>query len=403
MQLVDTSPELLTPEMATNRAMSNEIRIGPVLVYIGDCLNVLPTLPPQSVHCIVTSPPYWGMRDYGAAWVGGDPNCSHDFGRFSRGGLSEKQKSNKWSAGDEAVVECKCGARRADNQIGLEPLHDCLGWARDGQVCGQCYVCHLRMVAKELHRVLRDDGTFWLNLADTYAGSGQDWGRREFKKRRADGRVRNCPPTASPKGLKKKDLSGIPWRVAMALQADGWYLRSSIIWAKGISGDAAKYWSGSVMPESVEDRPTRAHEYIFLLTKRRNYYFNPLREGENARNLRSVWTFSRSGQNSQHPASFPPRLVETCLELGCPPLVCAECGKGWREIGGAWSPSCSCRADSRPGVVLDPFAGSGTVGVVAARTGREAVLIEIFPHFLPVIRERLTGVQLPLLANTSHM
>ena len=172
----------------------------------------------------------------------------------------------------------KCGAQREDAQLGQEPLHDCLGWAT-GEKCGTCFVCHLVAVFREVWRVLRRDGTVWLDLGDSFAGSGGaggDYargglreGQPKFKgtaalaRSKRNAKIWGGDNLPSPGGLKPKDLIGIPWRVALALQADGWYLRSDIIWEKP-----------NPMPESVRDRPTKSHEHVFLLTKSPHYFYD---------------------------------------------------------------------------------------------------------------------------------
>lgn len=210
---------------------------------------------------ICTSPAYFNLRSYQgiARWEGGDPECDHQVGRFEYK-VSAKQKSNAGSAGHLAKNICpKCGAKRVDAQFGIEEQPDCLGWAT-GVYCGQCYICKLVAWGKELWRVLRPEGTFWLNLGDSYNGSGGaggDYGagglregQPKFKGARAD-------------GLKPKDIIGIPWRAAFALQANGWYLRNDIPWFKR-----------NVMPSSASDRFSVSHEYVFVLSKSQRYYFD---------------------------------------------------------------------------------------------------------------------------------
>src|SRR3990167_6967788 len=178
-----------------------------------DCRRL--PLTDQSVHMVCTSPPYWGLRSY------------------NTGG-----------------------------QIGLEARHDCLGWAR-GENCGECYVCVTRAWAAEVWRVLRDDGTFWLNLGDSYARNGGTQGGGNRTLLHLEGQQMRMLNVPCGCGLKEKDLIGIPWRVALALQADGWYLRSAAPWVKRSS-----------MPESVSDRPSSSLEYVFLLAKSQHYYFD---------------------------------------------------------------------------------------------------------------------------------
>jgi DNA modification methylase len=330
----------------------------------GDCREVLKTLPDESVHCVVTSPPYFGLRDYGTAqWEGGDPECEHlpedRGGRFATP-VSAKQRSNTGS-GTASNRDCSCGAHRIDSQIGLDPTPD-------------EYVAQMVTVFREVRRVLRKDGTAWLNLGDCYGGpkgytatrQGMDFGRA------AGG---SCFM-----GTTAKQLLGIPWRVAFALQADGWWLRQDIIWSKP-----------NPMPESVTDRCTKAHEYIFLLSKSAKYYYDqeairdeptgrtdPIRhfgKGEHAkshwpnyqpdglvgRNKRSVWEISTQPFSEGHFATFPPALIEPCILAGCP--------KG--------------------GTVLDPFGGAGTTGLVADRLGRDAILIELNEAYADMARNRI--------------
>lgn len=258
-----------------------------VSILIGDALTHLRSLPDASVHCCVTSPPYYGLRDYGKA-----------------------------------------------GQIGLEETPG-------------AYVAKLVEVFREVQRVLRDDGTLWLNLGDSYNGTA-------------------------------KQLLGIPWRVAFALQGDGWLLRQDIIWHKP-----------NPMPESVKDRCTKAHEYIFLMAKSKRYYFDQESikepavyagvprggsknryEQNNAgmdnklydtRNKRSVWSVLPKTYKGAHFAIFPEELIVPCIKAGCP----------------------------SDGVVLDPFAGSGTTGQVARSLGRNAVLIELNEAYKPLIEKRL--------------
>jgi DNA modification methylase len=297
-----------------------------VTILKGDCRDVLATLPDESVHCVVTSPPYFGLRDYGVA-----------------------------------------------GQIGLEATPD-------------AFVAELVAVFADARRVLRDDGTVWLNLGDSYAGGGRGGGAEGSKQQTNVGAL--LGPKKAPDGSKPKDLLGIPWRVAFALQADGWYLRQDIIWSKP-----------NPMPESVRDRCTKAHEYIFLLSKSGRYYYDQdaIKEaatpGEHTttaksfgtqaagavvkpsgnqipgstfawgdtRNKRSVWEIGTQPFSEAHFATFPPALIEPCIKAGCP--------KG--------------------GTVLDPFGGAGTTGLVADRLGRNAVLIELNPEYAAMAERRI--------------
>jgi DNA modification methylase len=334
--------------------------VTPNTYQIGEALAVLQELPPRAVHCCVTSPPYWGLRDYGHP-----------------------------------------------GQLGLETTPE-------------EYVERLVAIFREVRRVLRDDGTLWLNMGDSYALSGSAPPRRDHSGgqgletygKQAYSAASQKPARCVPHGLKPKDLVGIPWRVAFALQADGWYLRSDIVWSKP-----------NPMPESVTDRPTKAHEYLFLLSKRDRYYYDAeaVRErgvlpahtrdrrsnfkGESVaveaagmppmardgaiecdghRNKRSVWTVATRPYPGAHFAVFPPALIKPCILAGCPAACCPECGAPWVDQ----SPSCDHKHQSVPVVVLDPFFGSGTTGMVAESLGRSWFGIELNPEYEPQIRER---------------
>ena len=285
----------------------------------GDCIAGLRTLPAASVHCCVTSPPYWGLRDYGH-----------------------------------------------DGQIGLEATPD-------------AYVARMVEVFREVRRVLRDDGTLWLNLGDSYNGSGGQGTKPNIMSESANAGRGGKPIRYD--GLKPKDLVGIPWRVAFALQADGWWLRQDIIWHKP-----------NPMPESVRDRCTKAHEYVFLLTKSDRYFYDAEAVSEAAicdrmrgpaehpdtvstngngglsrraftgtRNRRSVWTITTKPYSGAHFAVMPPDLVEPCIKAGCP----------------------------EGGTVLDPFAGSGTTLAVAAELGRNAIGCELNPEYIVLAERRI--------------
>ena len=303
------------------------------VIHIGDCLASLRTMPDASVQTCVTSPPYFGLRDYGM-----------------------------------------------DGQIGLEATPD-------------AFVARLVEVFREVRRVLRDDGTLWLNLGDSYAGGGgfspnSPSNQNGSKQTTHQGSIKGA--IGVPSGLKAKDLLGIPWRVAFALQADGWYLRQDIIWHKP-----------NPMPESVTDRCTKAHEYVFLLSKSPRYYFasaaiqekaiggtpgNVTHKGKTAyeagdekmrtkvgltqigareyRNRRSVWTVTTKPFVGAHFATFPPDLIEPCILAGSPP----------------------------GGVVLDPFGGSGTTAGVAIKHGRRAVLCELNPEYAAMMPARIAAI-----------
>lgn len=300
------------------------------VIYQGDCLEILRTLPDESVNCCVTSPPYYGLRDYGA-----------------------------------------------EGQIGLEksPAE---------------YIGRLTAVFHELKRVLTRDGTLWLNMGDSYAGSNQGAGTKRYTDLQASNRGSiHEIHSGKAEGRKRKDLMGIPWRLAFALQADGWYLRQDIIWYKP-----------NCMPESVKDRCTRSHEYIFLMSKSEKYYFDneaikepavtsdksPPRGSKGAltynsgrrkqdelhlsrfekpaplkRNKRDVWSVSTHGFRDAHFATFPEKLIEPCILAGCP----------------------------KDGIVIDPFIGSGTTAVSAKKNDRNYIGIELNPEYADMARKRL--------------
>jgi len=385
----------------------------------GDCLDVLRSMPDESVQCCVTSPPYFGLRDYGTAtWEGGDAACEHKGPpRMSdKTGLSHPElKSREQILAEPSRLvatpfrsECpKCGAVRVDAQIGLE--------ATPAE-----FVAKMVDVFEEVRRVLKKDGTLWLNLGDSYAGSGK--GGQSEEKRSANWQPvypkvgETAREAAKTKfagddrlaGLKAKDLIGIPWRVAFALQEAGWWLRQDIIWHKP-----------NPMPESVTDRCTKAHEYIFLLTKSAKYFYDaeaikqPVAESTigrrpvdfggakgrqykadiaetdpnyrngteqwgrtfdytessiNGCNKRSVWTVTTQPYSEAHFATFPPKLIEPCILAG-----------------------------SREGdLVLDPFCGSGTTGLVSLRHRRNFVGIELNPEYIKIAEKRLSDVQVKL-------
>lgn len=448
-------------------------------LLLGDCREMLRTLPDESVHCVVTSPPYWGLRDYGlppTVW-GGDPDCDHEWGPQEKGKRKDILPAEESTAGRLGTHEratglndggrfcVRCGAWRG--QLGLEPTPE-------------LYVEHMVEVFREVRRVLRRDGTLWLNLGDSYATQGGDGtqgktGQRANRTFTATGTSRKGVPDS----LKPKDLVGIPWRVALALQADGWWLRCDIVWAKP-----------NPMPESVEDRPTKSHEYVFLLSRSERYFYDhyairepiesgpsdiqKMREGldriggkhktlddplakasahtklgrkravgdpEAGRNARSVWTIATVPYPGAHFAVFPPQLAERCILAGTSARgCCPECGAPWERVverpaepeglrnrdGGAkydfhvrqvgsdqklqdwlnanpprtigWRPTCDCEPrEPVPCTVLDPFAGSGTTGMVATGHGRAAFLIELNPQYADLIRDRIG----PMLEETA--
>lgn len=303
----------------------------------------------------------FNQRDYGTAeWEGGDQDCDHQVGRFLYP-VSEKQKSNSGSAGHQAKHVCPtCGARRLDKQLGQEDLHDCAGWAT-GDFCGECYICHTLQWGSEVWRVLKNDGIFWLNLGDKYNGSGGAGG--DYNK----GGLKEGQPRygrLDVPSLKKKELCGIPWRAALALQAAGWYLRRDVVWHK----------PNAMVEGGARDRPSTDHEYVFILTKKKNYYWDSgaaKESGANGepRNVRSVWTMPTSQYRGAHYATWPPALVERMVLYS-----------------------------TAPGdLVLDPFMGSGTTGEVAAKLGRRFVGIDLNQHYIDLARQRTASVQMEIV------
>lgn len=346
----------------------DEWRDGPVRVLIGDVRARLSELPDASVHCVVTSPPYWGLRDYGTAtWEGGEPACEH-VEREIRTGLgladwsAEHARGGAHKAGRVHSIQYRgvcgrCGAAQIDAQLGLEATPE-------------EYVAAMVEVFRGVRRVLRADGTCWLNLGDSYAAQGGGKMPGLYQDKRTADATWEAPRTP-PIGLKPKDMVGIPWRVALALQADGWWLRSDIIWSKP-----------NPMPESVSDRPTNAHEHVFMLSKAGRYFYDAeavrephaeearpqsekrrlMRMGRGivsvagngqtskgvdgglspthvmqtnpaGRNLRSVWTIATQPYPEAHFATFPDELARRCIaagtsERGC----CPECGAPWRRV-----------------------------------------------------------------------
>jgi DNA modification methylase len=348
---------------------------GRAVLHQGDVMDALAGMADESVHCVVTSPPYWGLRDYGTeTWEGGDPLHAHDR-MLARGGRGGSGAPGKQTAGafpsDLPVAVCSCGARRIDAQLGLE--------ATPAE-----YVARMAEVFREVRRVLRKDGTLWLNMGDCYAsGKGSCFnpggGETSYKDYRKEAGVvplnRLNLSEVRAFGLKPKDLVGMPWRLAFALQADGWWLRndihaSYIVWAKP-----------NPMPESVTDRCTRSHEYIFLLTKSARYFYDaeaikerchsgpsdvkkmieslpriggkhkdlsdPFSNASAAtsigqkravgspsgRNCRDVWTFATQSYPGAHFATFPEELPRRCIKAGTSERgCCPTCGAPWRRV-----------------------------------------------------------------------
>lgn len=394
-------------------------------VHCCDCLEFIKDMPDESVHCVVTSPPYWLLRDY-----------------------------------------------KVFGQLGLEPTPE-------------EYIVQMVEVFREVRRILRKDGSLWLNMGDSYWASGQGYGDTKTTNKGHNGSRQRQKPTWPDCGLKPKDLCMMPHRLAMALQKDGWWIRSDIVWAKP-----------NPMPESCTDRPTKSHEYVFLCTKSAKYYYDvdAIREenvtesnaerprmgqgpntkynqkrvgyeknfGSNkgadadrhgkgyqkhspavthpaGRNKRSVWTIPTQAYSEAHFATFPEKLVEPCIKAGTSEKgCCPECGKPWYRITEkikpgtrtvksrtapgqtphgclsntrmddpietktiGWQPGCKCfgkftaiqRAVSKPCIVFDPFFGSGTVGLVAYKLNRSWLGTELNPEYCKIAEKRIAEEQ----------
>ncbi|KKL10458.1 hypothetical protein LCGC14_2555630, partial [marine sediment metagenome] len=341
-----------------------------VRILIGDVRAKLAELADESVHCVVTSPPYFGLRDYGLepqVW-GGDADCDHEWGATELHGKRGK-RGVSFVGGNEMIAAHAAGLTSGDCGGG-QFCRDCNAWRGSFglEPTPDLYIEHMVGVFHEVRRVMRKDATLWLNMGDSYAGSANGRSAADTKMLANDDRTfRDKPFGTAVGGLKPKDLCMMPARLALALQADGWWLRQEVVWAKGIS--FCSTYSGSCMPESCRDRPTTSHEKVFLMTKAARYFYdmeavkesdggphasasNFCREKEGpippnnrqasrrrdrkptqatgSRNLRSVWAINPQPFPEAHFATFPERLVEPCImagtsEKGC----CPECGAPW--------------------------------------------------------------------------
>jgi DNA modification methylase len=353
------------------------------LIEFGDCRETMRKWKEQGIKAqtCVTSPPYYGLRDYGTAkWEGGDDSCDHIESENKHGGQRADRNQEGYKKQYKDFCK-KCNASRIDAQLGLEETPE-------------EYIKAMVEVFRCVWDVLEDDGTLWLNIGDSYAGSGK--GPAGNLGAKNDERNMTHTPSSSfvPTGCKPKDLIGIPWMLAFALRADGWYLRQDIIWHKP-----------NPMPESVQDRCTKAHEYIFLMSKSQKYYYDHESIKENAvgarggapikarntefrqgdvksvndglangwqpsedRNKRSVWTVNPKPYAGAHFAVFPQDLIEPCIMAGAP-------------VGG---------------IVLDPFMGSGTTAQVAQHLGRQYLGCELNPDYKPLQDKRISQMSLVL-------
>jgi site-specific DNA-methyltransferase (cytosine-N4-specific) len=343
----------------------------------GDCLEELKKLPKGSVHCCVTSPPYWGLRDYGnRKWLGGRLDCPHSETE-EHASTDPGEEGNKFRA--KPTRTClSCGAWFG--QLGLEPKVD-------------SYVEHLVLVFRDVRDILHPSGTLWLNIGDGYArqgGVGAHGKSAKVGMTRSGEQRRNCKP---PEGLKSKDLIGIPWRLAFALQEDGWWLRAENIWHKP-----------NAMPSSATDRTTRAHEQVFMFAKSEKYFYDheAVRDPSGG-NKRSVWRISSKPYPEAHFAVFPPELPETCILAGTSAGGCCNrCFLPYeREMKKmlddgipiadvlTWCPACKCENQVPiPCTVLDPFLGSGTTAEIAKKMGRRYIGIEVNPAYVKIALER---------------
>jgi DNA modification methylase len=349
-------------------------------IEFGDCREIMRKWASQGVKAqtCITSPPYYGLRDYGTAkWDGGDPDCEHSISMPTkwndpkRGTVLRPEVGHRGGSSSNCHL---CGAKRIDEQLGLEDTPE-------------EYIKSMVEVFRCVWDVLEDDGTLWVNIGDSYCNSN-GFARASPEYQREG---RNNMPANDRKldklhatGLKTKDLIGIPWMLAFALRADGWYLRQDIIWSKP-----------NAMPEPVQDRCTKSHEYVFLLSKSHKYYYDieaiqepaiyagddrgsrtDSRRGTEAnsvsgktgefKNKRSVWTVTTKPYSGAHFAVFPTELIEPCILAGAP-------------VGG---------------IVLDPFMGSGTTAQVAQDLGRQYIGCELNPEYGKLQKKRTAQIAL---------
>ena len=344
----------------------------------GNCIDKIKELEDNSIDCVVTSPPYWGLRDYGTtSYDGGDPNCKHSITDGTVDAKNNKLIERPDRASDKKNC-VKCGAKRIDEQFGLETTY-------------QDHIQNIVALFRVIKPKLKDSATVWLNYGDSYAGTVNGTKAKDIK---YDDRGFVDKPFGTIQGsLKPKDLVMIPNRIAIALQDDGWWIRSEIIWHKP-----------NPMPESVRDRPTNSHEKIWLITKNKKYYYDvdaikepptestkqryksgwkgneerdyvsgkqnhfskyigtekSKQDALKGRNKRNVWTVTPKPFKDAHFATFPKDLIEPCIKAGCP----------------------------ENGIVLDPFGGAGTTGIVAQSLNRQSILIELNPEYIKIAKKR---------------
>jgi DNA modification methylase len=345
-----------------------------IKILQGNCIDKIKELDDNSIDCVVSSPPYFGLRDYGTGkWEGGKEDCPHKrLTKISKN--TTTGHANMFKHGDvvgDAIYKdiCpKCGAKRIDEQFGLEKTY-------------QDYLINTVKVFETFKPKLKDTATIWWNVGDSYSSGSRTSTTNQSLRGNKDYGVTRTP---IQKNIKEKDLMMIPNRVAIALQDAGWYIRSEIIWNKP-----------NPMPESVKDRPTSCHEKIWLITKSKKYYYdadaikeksltfdNNIRDRDTTKlnntpgrskmgglkennyltkNKRNVWTVTTKPFKGAHFATFPKDLIEPCIKAGCP----------------------------EDGIVLDPFGGAGTTGIVSALNNRNAILIELNPEYIKIAEDRI--------------
>jgi DNA modification methylase len=429
-------------------------------IYTGNALEVLKTFPANCVDTVVTSSPYYGLRNYSTEpqiWDG-DENCKHTW----------VDKIKKGITGGKCVLD---GAGKAMTEARYTPdskhayCSQCSAWRGElgGEPTPELFIKHLVDIFREVKRVLKPTGVIFVNIGDSYCGGGRGADKKYGEGRDPDNHMVNfIKPTGN---IKPKDLIGIPWMLSFALRDDGWYLRSEIIWFKR-----------NPMPESVTDRPTRAHEQIFLLSKKPTYYYDAeaikepaaydgrtdtvykggpkdmaggkherwpgkMENGDPSRNKRSVWDVTTKPFSGAHFAVFPEDLISPCILAGSSEKgVCPDCGKPWERIleknsygkegwgpakkdhtgslqgsqsmirdgnGAAgftetktigWHPTCNCGKEPIPSVILDPFMGAGTTAVVAKKLSRHYVGIDLNENYIVLANKRLYN-ELGLFSN----
>lgn len=409
-------------------------------------------MPSDCVQTCVTSIPYYGLRDYQIepdVW-GGSEFCGHEY--FALG--STRPKPDRSTVGKDANGSGVFGGSRGEQKTkaargAVKPLGEMCQFCGAWRGClgleptPELFIEHVVEIFREVRRVLREDGTLWLNVGDSFANDTK-WGWRSGNKNAHSEQGGFCRARRVT-GYKPKDLMLMPHRVALALQADGWWVRMDNVWSKP-----------APMPESVDDRPTKSHEYVFLLTKSADYYYDSdaVREKQTGnahsrgqgitpksiphdgliranesfhsstsqyheapdgkRNLRSVWTIHSAPFPEAHFATFPPALPERCIKAATSEMgACIECGAPWERVAETdpvasqttlgWHPTCKCFGEQvaedphapsklvRPCLVLDPFSGAGTTGLVALRLGRDYVGHERGPQYVEMSRRRIHG------------